>query len=164
MFRHPGRLRAPPDAFSPSQLLDSFAMQLVLRSDASPLLPKDPWRTTGVVPGAAITSDVTQGLKQSILYANSWPGEYASVPGPTALHRPKFRRGFDLKLRVPGAHHDSRDCGHRCIASNLPAEQYFNRQSFTTLPVSSIASGPFHWSQLGNRVLGAKYAQLHARR
>ncbi len=32
------------DAFSANRLLDSFAMQLVLRTDSTPLTPADPWR------------------------------------------------------------------------------------------------------------------------
>jgi hypothetical protein len=41
------------DAFSANRMLDSFAMQLVLRNDASPALPADPWLATGLVPAAA---------------------------------------------------------------------------------------------------------------
>jgi hypothetical protein len=35
------------DAFSPNRLLDSFAMQLVLRTDANPKTPLDPWAGLG---------------------------------------------------------------------------------------------------------------------
>jgi hypothetical protein len=35
------------DAFSPNRLLDSFAMQLVLRTDAAPKTPLDPWAGLG---------------------------------------------------------------------------------------------------------------------
>jgi len=35
------------DAFAPNRLLDSFAMQLVLRTDASPKTPVDPWAGLG---------------------------------------------------------------------------------------------------------------------
>jgi hypothetical protein len=38
------------DAFSPDRLLDSFAMQLVLRTDPTPQLPADPWLATGPLP------------------------------------------------------------------------------------------------------------------
>lgn len=58
------------DAFSANRLLDSFAMQLVLRTDADPLTPRDPWLPTGPPPGA-ITAEILTGLKQSILLANS---------------------------------------------------------------------------------------------
>jgi hypothetical protein len=65
------------DAFSANRLLDSFAMQLVLRSDSSPQLPKDPWLSTGLAPGAAMTTDIVKGLKRNLLSANSGP---ASMP------------------------------------------------------------------------------------
>jgi hypothetical protein len=35
------------DAFSPNRLLDSFAMQLVLRTDSAPQTPLDPWALLG---------------------------------------------------------------------------------------------------------------------
>lgn len=35
------------DAFSPNRLLDSFAMQLVLRTDSAPKTPLDPWAALG---------------------------------------------------------------------------------------------------------------------
>lgn len=62
------------DAFSSNRMLDSFAMQLVLRNDASPGLPKDPWDAAGAVPSGAITPAIAQSLKLSILGANSGPG------------------------------------------------------------------------------------------
>ncbi|MGD0096995.1 MAG: hypothetical protein ABSB60_10900 [Terracidiphilus sp.] len=82
------------DAFSSNRMLDSFAMQLVLRNDSSPGLPKDPWDPTGAVPTGAITSAIAQSLKQNILAANAGP---ASTPpfaatGPTPAEIPP---GFD---------------------------------------------------------------------
>ena len=82
------------DAFSANRMLDSFAMQLVLRNDSSPGLPKDPWQATGAVPSGAITPDIAKSLKLSILSANSGP---ASTPpfadsGPTP---PEIPPGFD---------------------------------------------------------------------
>jgi hypothetical protein len=40
------------DAFSANRLLDSFAMQLVLRTDASPPTPADPWKSSGALTAA----------------------------------------------------------------------------------------------------------------
>jgi hypothetical protein len=57
------------DAFSANRLLDSFAMQLVLRTDLNPLTPVDPWKTSGtiVAPGADLTAPVTTALQNLIL-------------------------------------------------------------------------------------------------
>ena len=82
------------DAFSSNRMLDSFAMQLVLRNDASPGLPKDPWDAAGAVPTGAITPAIAQSLKLSILGTNSGP---ASTP-PFAASGPKppeIPPGFD---------------------------------------------------------------------
>jgi hypothetical protein len=82
------------DAFSPNRLLDSFAMQLVLRTDAAPQLPKDPWHSIGAVPTTAIDAALTQSLKQSILYASSGAAATApfSINGATPAEYPP---GFD---------------------------------------------------------------------
>ena len=41
------------DAFAANRWLDSFAMQLVLRTDiATPLTPVDPWKASGTLPFA----------------------------------------------------------------------------------------------------------------
>lgn len=69
------------DAFSPDRLLDSFSMQLVLRSDPNPKLPQDPWLSTGSAPAAPVTSTLIQQLQKSILAANSGP---AGTPPFTA--------------------------------------------------------------------------------
>lgn len=58
------------DAFRANRLLDSFAMQLVLRTDQNPQLPRDPWKSVGTTPTAA-------QWKQAILAAQSGP---ASLP------------------------------------------------------------------------------------
>lgn len=65
------------DAFSANRMLDSFAMQLVLRDDSSPQVPHDPWDAAGAVPAGAITPTIAQSLKQSILSLNAGP---ASAP------------------------------------------------------------------------------------
>jgi hypothetical protein len=82
------------DAFSANRMLDSFAMQLVLRNDSSPKLPQDPWDAAGAIPTGAITSAIAQTLKQSILGVSAGP---ASTPpfaatGPTPAEIPP---GFD---------------------------------------------------------------------
>jgi hypothetical protein len=61
------------DAFSPNRLLDSFAMQLILRNDSSPQVPQDPWLSTGALPSGAISAPPADSLKQSILSAGSGP-------------------------------------------------------------------------------------------
>lgn len=72
------------DAFTANRLLDSFAMQLVLRTDSKPLLPQDPWLSAGAPPagGAAPTSAQILALKQSVLAgsltASPVPQEYPS--------------------------------------------------------------------------------------
>ncbi|MGA7830725.1 MAG: hypothetical protein WCA21_07185 [Terracidiphilus sp.] len=82
------------DAFTANRTLDSFAMQLVLRSDTNPQLPQDAWLGAGAVPAGAITAQIAQSLKQSILAANSGPA--ATPPftssGPTPVEIPP---GFD---------------------------------------------------------------------
>ena len=65
------------DAFSANRLLDSFAMQLVLRTDANPKTPQDPWLPAGPAPTTAITPAIAQGLKQAILAAGAGPGSNA---------------------------------------------------------------------------------------
>jgi hypothetical protein len=57
------------DAFSANRLLDSFAMQLVLRTESDPALPLDPWLAAGTPPSTA-----NQGtLKETILHASLTP-------------------------------------------------------------------------------------------
>ncbi len=82
------------DAFSANRMLDSFAMQLVLRNDSNPQLPQDPWDAAGAVPTGAITPDIAKSLKLNILNTNAGP---ASTPpfaatGPTPAEIPP---GFD---------------------------------------------------------------------
>ena len=65
------------DAFSANRLVDSFAMQLVLRTDQNPRLPLDPWLALGAPPTGGITSAVLQALQQNILTAASGPAATA---------------------------------------------------------------------------------------
>jgi hypothetical protein len=82
------------DAFTANRLLDSCAMQLVLRTDAAPRLPQDPWLPSGAVPSGPITPAIAQSLKQSILAANSGPSATApfTTNGPMPAEIPP---GFD---------------------------------------------------------------------
>jgi len=82
------------DAFSSNRMLDSFAMRLVLRNDSSPGLPQDTWHAAGAVPSGAITADIAQSLKLSILAANAGP---ASAPPftSTGTTPPEIPPGFD---------------------------------------------------------------------
>ncbi len=91
------------DAFSPNRLLDSFAMQLVLRTDASPQLPEDPWRTMG--PIATSPNPPAKTLQQGILEADSGPG-FSTPFGPgsaPAEYPPNFdpTSVFLARLTIP---------------------------------------------------------------
>lgn len=63
------------DAFSANRYLDSFAMQLVLRTDPAPGLPVDPWKATGAMPaaGADLTAVTAANLAtlQNLLLAGT---------------------------------------------------------------------------------------------
>jgi hypothetical protein len=79
------------DAFSANRLLDSFAMQLVLRKDTDPKLPKDPWLSAGAPPtaGTAPTAAEITALKQAILTgsltASTAPQEYPPLADLTSI-------------------------------------------------------------------------------
>jgi hypothetical protein len=82
------------DAFAANRLLDSFAMQLVLRTDQNPLLPQDPWLGAGPTPTGGVTSTVVQALQQNILSANA--GAAAGAPFTTTGPIPaEYPPGFD---------------------------------------------------------------------
>lgn len=85
---------AATDAFSPNRMLDSFAMQLVLRNDSDPKLPQDPWDAAGAIPTGSITPAIAQSLKQSILSLNAGP---ASTPPfmATGIKPAEIPPGFD---------------------------------------------------------------------
>ncbi|MGA8534053.1 MAG: hypothetical protein WB615_08095, partial [Candidatus Tumulicola sp.] len=76
------------DAFSPNRLLDSFAMQLVLRTDAAPGLPQDPWLSMGPT---ATAPDLPK-VQEEILDASSGPGSAAYGSAATPAEYPP---GFD---------------------------------------------------------------------
>ena len=70
------------DAFSANRLLDSFAMQLVLRTDADPLTPVDPWRVVVARPAngtalkAANAAHIQTLLMQGTAGSADPPTEY----------------------------------------------------------------------------------------
>ena len=68
------------DAFAANRWLDSFAMQLVLRTDINPpLTPVDPWKASGALPasGAALTAANEGNLQNLLLKATSGPAAKA---------------------------------------------------------------------------------------
>jgi len=74
------------DAFSANRLLDSFAMQLVLRTDATPLTPADPWKSGGALPagGSGLTAPAIATLQTLLL------GATAGSPAPAVEYPPGF--------------------------------------------------------------------------
>jgi hypothetical protein len=60
------------DAFAPNRLLDSFAMQLVMRTDPNPKTPLDPWASVGASPAP----DVRQLILAGALGPSGTPAEY----------------------------------------------------------------------------------------
>jgi hypothetical protein len=66
------------DAFSANRLLDSFAMQLVLRTDAAPRTPVDPWRAvTRPGNGSGLTAPNAAAIQALLMQASGGP---AAVP------------------------------------------------------------------------------------
>jgi hypothetical protein len=67
------------DAFSANRLLDSFAMQLVLRTDGTPTTvpptPQDPWKSIGALPdaGTGLTTANETTLQNLLLEATAGP-------------------------------------------------------------------------------------------
>jgi len=82
------------DAFSANRLLDSFAMQLVLRTEKTPALPQDQWLAIGAPPTGAVTAAYAQSLQQFILAGKSGPS--ASQPFSSSGGIPvEYPLGFD---------------------------------------------------------------------
>lgn len=88
------------DAFTANRLLDSFVMQLILRTDATPQLPRDPyqpdpWLGPATFPVDALTADIANAMKLSVLGVVSGPSAgnpfLASGPVPS-----EFPPGVDL--------------------------------------------------------------------
>jgi hypothetical protein len=62
------------DAFAANRLLDSFAMQLVLRTDADPRTPADPWRAlTRPAAGSTLTAANAVTVQTLLMQAMSGP-------------------------------------------------------------------------------------------
>jgi hypothetical protein len=64
------------DAFSANRWLDSFAMQLVLRTETTtPPTPKDPWKASGALPaaGAGLTAATEATIQNLLLSATAGP-------------------------------------------------------------------------------------------
>jgi hypothetical protein len=74
------------DAFVANRVLDSLGVQLVLRKEATPPLPRDPWQSVGPLraPGSAAPDPTAAALKQHILDSDAGPAdnpvEYPSDP------------------------------------------------------------------------------------
>lgn len=86
------------DAFNANRVLDSFAMQLVLRTDASAVptgkslpVPTDPWLPAGAVPTGGIAASLL-AIQESILAANSGPA--SQLP---------FTSGGTVPAEIPGS-------------------------------------------------------------
>ena len=63
------------DAFSANAWLDSVAMQLVLRADAAPLTPADPWKPSGplAASGSGLTAASEAAVQTLLLAATAGP-------------------------------------------------------------------------------------------
>ena len=132
------------DAFSPNRLLDSFAMQLVLRTDASPKLPQDPWLAIG----PAATAPNLPKLQEQILEANSGPGTAAPFgSGGTPVETPELRRN---RISRPPDDPGQPGCG---ICAHADPGHHRDRQLFATLSLFEFARRAHERSQLGCRVL-----------
>ncbi len=86
------------DAFTANRLLDSFGMQLVLRPEADPKLPQDPWQGVGALrtPGSNAADPTPDALKQHILDADAG-GAFIPVEYPSDL---RFDRTSVFLARV----------------------------------------------------------------
>ncbi len=82
------------DAFSADRLLDSFSMRLILRSDAAPKLPQDPWLATGALPSGALSASPADTIKQNILAAQTGPGSNPPFAG-AGVAPPEIPPGLD---------------------------------------------------------------------
>lgn len=67
------------DSFSANRWLDSFAMQLVLRTDQTPLTPVDPWKAGGAIAaaGSNLTAPNLANLQNLVLAATAGPATAA---------------------------------------------------------------------------------------
>jgi len=85
------------DAFAANRWLDSFAMQLVLRTDVTPpLTPADPWKAAGPIPtpGAGLSAANETDLQNLLLSGTAGP------TAPTVEYPPGFDASSVFLARV----------------------------------------------------------------
>ncbi|HEX3550438.1 MAG TPA: hypothetical protein VHT53_08685 [Candidatus Elarobacter sp.] len=130
------------DAFSANRLLDSCAMQLVLRTDATPQLPEDPWRAAGAMPpNPAVTA---QTLQQAMLNAGGPGVETPFGSGAIPIeYPPKFdpTSVFLARLSIPAT-----PVSGNAPATNLSAIGVDNFSRLFLYPTSLVA----RWTGLGS--------------
>ncbi|HTA55892.1 MAG TPA: hypothetical protein VK755_14205 [Candidatus Acidoferrales bacterium] len=133
------------DAFSANRLLDSFAMQLVLRPDvdftlATPALnlPEDPWYGIGAV--TTPPSPSPQTLQQQLLDATSGPGASAPFGGMSYPREIPPQSGLDpsavflARIRIPAT-----AVTGQAPAANLTAISIDNFSRLFLYPASLVA-------------------------
>jgi hypothetical protein len=134
------------DAFSANRLLDSFAMQLALRTDASSLgagkslpVPQDPWSAAGPVPSGGIAGSLA-AIQASILQATGGPAAYTpfTTGGTVPVEIP---RGFDpssvllARISIPA----TAGAGGQPPVYNLSGLQIDNSLRLFVYPPSLVA-------------------------
>jgi hypothetical protein len=123
------------DAFSPNRLLDSFAMQLVLRTDATPKTPLDPWA------GLGAQQPVLAALRQSMLAGTLGPS------GTLAEYPPSFDQTavFLARILVPATAGTS---GNPPVwnLTGLGSANIDNASRLFVIPVSVLS----RWNGLGS--------------
>ncbi len=123
------------DAFSPNRLLDSFAMQLVLRTDATPKTPIDPWA------GLGAQQPALAALRQSMLAGTLGPS------GTLAEYPPGFDQTavFLARILVPATAGTS---GNPPVwnLTGLGSANIDNASRLFVIPVSVLS----RWNGLGS--------------
>jgi len=128
------------DAFSPNRWLDSFAMQLVLRTDTSPKTPTDPWLPTGPVttPGTNPAHPTPAELRQAILDATAGPAAAPTEYPPQFDATSVFLARLQIVATQAGA-------GQRPVA-DLTKININNLSRLFLYPVALLA----RWTGLGS--------------
>jgi hypothetical protein len=123
------------DAFSPNRLLDSFAMQLVLRTDANPKTPLDPWA------GLGAQQPTPAALRQSMLAGALGPA------GTLAEYPPNFDQTavFLARILVPATAGTAGNPPTWNLAG-LAAANIDNTSRLFVIPVSVLS----RWNGLGS--------------
>jgi len=123
------------DAFAPNRLLDSFAMQLVLRTDAAPKTPLDPWASLGPEHPALAA------LRQSMLTGALGPS------GTKAEYPPNFDQTavFLARILVPAT---AGAAGNPPVwnLTGLGSSNIDNLSRLFVIPVSVLS----RWNGLGS--------------